>query len=88
MHQALSIPEVLTIVFHLLDEDDLFRCVMVCKKWMDAALDPLWREVDLWAILSTFPSFYRDMTDVCYTNALCRNHLIGLIALHWLCPAY
>ncbi|TDL23874.1 hypothetical protein BD410DRAFT_767699 [Rickenella mellea] len=45
MHRALTIPEVLDIIFSSTDELANARSVSVCKTWSGVALDTLWRDV-------------------------------------------
>ncbi|KII84967.1 hypothetical protein PLICRDRAFT_117337 [Plicaturopsis crispa FD-325 SS-3] len=45
-HRALSIPELLDVVFSYLDQVDNANNACVCRHWSEIALDSLWREVD------------------------------------------
>ncbi|KJA28765.1 hypothetical protein HYPSUDRAFT_33119 [Hypholoma sublateritium FD-334 SS-4] len=55
-HRALETPELLNIIFGLLDHQSNVANVQVCKFWFNVALDILWRDVydvrQLFAILS------------------------------------
>lgn len=45
MHDVLTIPEILTSVFGLLDKGCNARNARVCKTWKEPALDIVWSEV-------------------------------------------
>jgi len=46
MHRVLRIPELLQMIFGVLDLPSNTVNARVCKQWSDIALDMLWREVD------------------------------------------
>ena len=46
MHRVLRIPELLQIIFGILDLPSNRVNARVCKQWSDIALDILWREID------------------------------------------
>ena len=46
MHRVLRIPELLQIIFSILDLPSNTVNARVCKQWSDIALDILWREID------------------------------------------
>jgi hypothetical protein len=46
VHEVLSVPELLSIVFSFLEKGDVFDCATVCKLWSSIALDELWREMN------------------------------------------
>ncbi|KAG8913891.1 hypothetical protein FRC01_004337, partial [Tulasnella sp. 417] len=44
--RALSIPELLFVIFAFSEKPELARSARVCKDWSDAALDELWKDLD------------------------------------------
>ena len=46
MHRVLRIPELLQMIFSILDPPSNTVNARVCKQWSDIALDILWREID------------------------------------------
>ena len=46
MHRVLRIPELLQMIFGILDLPSNTVNARVCKQWSDIALDILWREID------------------------------------------
>ena len=46
MHRVLHIPELLQMIFSILDPPSNTVNARVCKQWSDIALDNLWREID------------------------------------------
>jgi F-box-like len=46
MHRVLRIPELLQMVFGVLDLPSNTVNARVCKQWSDIALEMLWRDVD------------------------------------------
>ena len=46
MHRVLRIPELLQMIFGILDLPSNAMNARVCKQWSDIALDILWREID------------------------------------------
>jgi len=46
MQRVMCIPELLDLVFNMLDRSSNAKMARVCKEWSSVALDVLWREVD------------------------------------------
>jgi hypothetical protein len=46
MQRVMCMPELLDLVFNMLDRSSNAKMARVCKKWSSVALDMLWREVD------------------------------------------
>lgn len=46
LHQAIRIPEILSLIFSNASSPDLASYARVCKSWMDPALDRLWEDLD------------------------------------------
>ncbi|KAI0062002.1 hypothetical protein BV25DRAFT_1825869 [Artomyces pyxidatus] len=46
MHDPLQLPDILAVIFGLLDASSNASNALVCKRWSDIALDELWRELD------------------------------------------
>lgn len=46
MERVLCIPELLDIIFGMLDPSSNATNARVCKRWSSRAFDALWREVD------------------------------------------
>ncbi|KAG8915897.1 hypothetical protein FRC00_008438 [Tulasnella sp. 408] len=59
---ALSIPEVLSLIFSNGSPETQAACARVCKKWSEVALDELWRELEdiypLLRLLIPFEDFF------------------------------
>lgn len=51
MHRALLLPDIFLVILSLLYRQDNARCARVCKFWSDAALDEVWREVNIFELL-------------------------------------
>lgn len=46
MHPAIRTPELLALIFSFLSsQSDRFRAVLVCRTWLDAALNELWHTI-------------------------------------------
>ncbi|KAI0708775.1 hypothetical protein C8T65DRAFT_830002 [Cerioporus squamosus] len=46
IHRVLTVPELLEMIFSILEMGDLRRNALVCKAWAEVALDILWRDVE------------------------------------------
>ena len=46
IRRVLEVPELLDTIFRFLDDSSNASNARVCKKWLDVALDILWRHVD------------------------------------------
>ena len=62
VHQALQTSDLLDIIFSYADKSDNAVCALVCKRWLDPALNELWRCVDdpviLWSLLAPMHTTY------------------------------
>ncbi|KAG8900850.1 hypothetical protein FRC00_010818 [Tulasnella sp. 408] len=65
--RALSIPELLSLVFSFSGKPELASSARVCKSWKDTALDELWRDLD-----SIFP-LLELVLDVDLLDSVSRN---------------
>ena len=58
MSRVLHLPELLLRILQYLDDSSLPSCALVCKGWLECALDLYWKELDcptpLFALLSPF----------------------------------
>ena len=46
VHQALEISDLLSLIFGYADKSNNAVCALVCKRWLDPALNALWRCID------------------------------------------
>ncbi|KAF7985451.1 hypothetical protein HWV62_5197 [Athelia sp. TMB] len=51
MHQILTIPELIDIIFESLIPSSVAACAQVCKSWSDVAFNALWANVDDFQLL-------------------------------------
>ncbi len=78
MQRVMGIPELLDLIFNMLDRSSNAKMARVCKKWSSVALDVLWREVDdlhqLFSLLAPLRKvgsigYVRDLSFLCYPTA-------------------
>ncbi|KAG9045732.1 hypothetical protein FS837_005754 [Tulasnella sp. UAMH 9824] len=81
---ALSIPEVLSVIFSYASPETQAACAGVCKKWSPVALDELWRDLeDIYPLLKLLIRF-EDFIDEYGHDVLYQDEMLELLrAADW-----
>jgi len=92
MHRVLGIPELLDIIFGMLDQMSNAGNAQVCKRWSQIALDALWKDVHdltrLFGILAPLRKVgtSEELVSTLLSDIIADNNSINRSSLSYLTP--